>query len=399
MREFFNNIDHLPEGIQKLRGERHVFVYGVGEYAAKVLQTLERFHIEIEGIVTSAEYYSGNNFCGQKVYVYEQKIMEVDHIVLIAAFNILWHKDLTSKLIKEDKVKRIYVTDGNSRYMYNYNYLCGSSGFIDPKFYLIDDFYDGITVDRKWNYNFYIENKKRFDETYEWLEDDRSKLTMEKCLEGWLELSNFSLMELWKREDFDNQYFPDIVKLCWGGVETIIDCGAYTGDTLLKFDEKIKENYRYYALEPDVRRFEALDSAISKCHGKIFHIPVAAWKTREKLFFSTEHNCGEIVDIYENQRKEKANGIEADAIDHIVPQDEKVTYIKMDIEGAELEALRGAAKTIRRCKPKLAICVYHRREDLITIPQFIKSISSGYKLYLRGHLYCPSEVVLYAIHD
>ena len=71
----------------------------------------------------------------------------------------------------------------------------------------------------------------------------------------------------------------------------------------------------------------------------------------------------------------------------------------MDIEGAELEALRGAAKTIRRCKPKLAICVYHRREDLITIPQFIKSISSGYKLYLRGHLYCPSEVVLYAIHD
>ena len=61
MREFFNNIDHLPEGIQKLRGERHVFVYGVGEYAAKVLQTLERFHIEIEGIVTSAEYYSGNN--------------------------------------------------------------------------------------------------------------------------------------------------------------------------------------------------------------------------------------------------------------------------------------------------------------------------------------------------
>lgn len=357
MREFFNNIDRLPEGIQKLRGERSVFVYGTGKYAEKILQTLERFHIDIEGIVTSAEYYSEDTFCGQKVYVYEQKLMEVDYIVLIAAFNVLWHRDLTNKLIKDNKVKRIYVVDGNSKYMYNYNYLWSSFGFIDPKFYLIDDFYDGITIDRKWNYNFYIENREKFNETYGWLEDDRSKMTMEKCLEGCLELSNFSLLGLWKRDDFDNQYFPDIINFSEGEgqniSQTIIDCGAYTGDTLLKFDEKIKDDYRYYALEPDTRRFEALNHAVSKCHGKIFHIPVAAWRTNEKLFFSTEHNCGEIMDVCKDEIVEKENGIEADSIDHIIPWDEKVTYIKMDIEGAELEALRGAVKTIKRCKPKL----------------------------------------------
>ena len=76
---------------------------------------------------------------------------------------------------------------------------------------------------------------------------------------------------------------------------------------------------------------------------------------------------------------------------------DNVTFIKMDIEGMELEALKGAEETIRRCKPKLAICAYHKKEDLIEIPQYIKSIRPDYKLYLRAHEPTLSELVLYAI--
>ena len=62
-----------------------------------------------------------------------------------------------------------------------------------------------------------------------------------------------------------------------------------------------------------------------------------------------------------------------------------------------MQALHGAVEMIKRGRPKLAICMYHKREDLITIPQFIKSIVPEYKLYLRAHFAYASELVLYAI--
>jgi hypothetical protein len=63
----------------------------------------------------------------------------------------------------------------------------------------------------------------------------------------------------------------------------------------------------------------------------------------------------------------------------------EITYIKLDIEGAELEALKGMKKIIATCKPKLAICIYHKPTDLWTIPLFIRSLNPSYKLYIRQH--------------
>lgn len=70
----------------------------------------------------------------------------------------------------------------------------------------------------------------------------------------------------------------------------------------------------------------------------------------------------------------------------------------MDIEGSELNALRGATETIKRDRPTLTICVYHKAEDLITIPQFIKNLYSDYKFYLRKHTQiAETELVLYGV--
>lgn len=74
-----------------------------------------------------------------------------------------------------------------------------------------------------------------------------------------------------------------------------------------------------------------------------------------------------------------------------------ITFIKMDIEGSELEALKGAKETIKQFKPKLAICVYHKKEDLLEIPQYILSLNPGYKLFLRNAASIPTDVVLYAL--
>ena len=76
--------------------------------------------------------------------------------------------------------------------------------------------------------------------------------------------------------------------------------------------------------------------------------------------------------------------VEVDAIDNMVG-DCPISLIKMDVEGAELNALKGAIKTMEKFKPVLALSAYHRKEDLITIPQFIKTIYKDCKFYLRKH--------------
>jgi hypothetical protein len=63
----------------------------------------------------------------------------------------------------------------------------------------------------------------------------------------------------------------------------------------------------------------------------------------------------------------------------------------------ELEALKGAEKTIRRYKPKLAICLYHRREDFIEIPLFIKELVPEYKFFMRHYSDYAYDTILYAV--
>lgn len=76
--------------------------------------------------------------------------------------------------------------------------------------------------------------------------------------------------------------------------------------------------------------------------------------------------------------------------------DDKVTFIKMDIEGSELNALKGARKTIMKYKPRLAICIYHKPEDIYEIPEYILSIVPEYRFWIRHYSSYTWETVLYA---
>ena len=86
------------------------------------------------------------------------------------------------------------------------------------------------------------------------------------------------------------------------------------------------------------------------------------------------------------------------AIDDLVQQQNlpRVDFIKMDIEGAELSALRGAKQTIQRHKPKLAISVYHRLTDFFEVPEFLDSLGCGYRYFLRHYTIHAEETVLFA---
>ncbi|WP_207131900.1 FkbM family methyltransferase [Clostridium botulinum] len=90
--------------------------------------------------------------------------------------------------------------------------------------------------------------------------------------------------------------------------------------------------------------------------------------------------------------------MEVTSIDEFL-QGKEVTFIKMDIEGAELEALKGAENTIKRYKPKLAICTYHKPMDIVNIPIYLKSIVPEYNIYLRHYSYGPLDTVCYAVYE
>jgi hypothetical protein len=87
--------------------------------------------------------------------------------------------------------------------------------------------------------------------------------------------------------------------------------------------------------------------------------------------------------------------IEVASIDDTIKSD--VTFIKMDIEGAEYQAIIGAGKIIKRCKPKLAISIYHNPNDLWELPILIHNINPKYKFYLRHYSFAENDTVLYAL--
>ena len=96
-----------------------------------------------------------------------------------------------------------------------------------------------------------------------------------------------------------------------------------------------------------------------------------------------------------DSEKDATAVLEVVALDDVI--DDSVTFIKMDIEGSELKALEGAKGLIKKYKPKLAISVYHKPEDIVELPLYIKTLIPEYKLYLRHYSNFYRETILYAI--
>lgn len=115
------------------------------------------------------------------------------------------------------------------------------------------------------------------------------------------------------------------------------------------------------------------------------------WMTKEEELFFDETNagCSEIAGI----GKSRINVTDLDS----VLKDEKVTFIKFDIEEAGLNGIVGAEQIIREQKPKLAICIYHRIEDIWSIPALLLKYNSEYKFYLGHYSVGTYDSVLYAV--
>lgn len=173
--------------------------------------------------------------------------------------------------------------------------------------------------------------------------------------------------------------------------EVFVDGGCYDGENsrmFVKWADNSKKTI--YAFEPDEKNFRTCQCILEEINDVPFAlIPKGLWSKETALDFCAKAN--------EGSRFAEGGGVHIPVTSLDAAIDEKVTFIKMDIEGAEYEALRGAENLIRRCKPKLAISIYHKVEDIWELPQLILSFHPEYTFYLRHYSLSSEETVLYAV--
>lgn len=178
--------------------------------------------------------------------------------------------------------------------------------------------------------------------------------------------------------------------------DVVIDAGACWGDTALYFASRgASQIFAYEFIPSNIDIFKKNMSLNPKWREAIHLIDKAVWNVSEiELSYHDKGPASRVGGPGVYGSSTKTLSIDSLAEKHAL---DRIDFIKMDIEGAELSALEGAQKTIRMHKPKLAISVYHKPDDLIAIPAYIRSLHENYALYLDYYTIIGDEIVLYAI--
>ncbi len=236
-----------------------------------------------------------------------------------------------------------------------------------------------------------IEQKAEILAGFELWEDEASRWEYVAQVD-WRLHGNFEVLSKLATEQ---AYFPENRLFNLSPEEAFVDVGAYDGDTLRNFLALRKNDFACaLALEPDPLNYERLtayvDTLPAKTRGKIKTMPVAAGAARGTLRFSsglgTSSSLSEVGGLV----------VECCRLDDLLA-DCRTTYVKMDIEGAELDAIRGASGILRSSKPIVAACVYHVQNHLWRIPLELKSGNPDYSLFLRPYMVECWETVCYAV--
>ena len=223
---------------------------------------------------------------------------------------------------------------------------------------------------------------------YGLLNDEKSRCVFKAALKFKLTEDYTYLINV--KDDVKKQYFDEVVK--FSDEEVFVDCGGYTGDTIEAFLKAVDNKFKHiYSFEPDERNFKILTKYVEGLEqkDKIKAIKAGVYYKSSVFYLQGE----EMAIACTNEATDRK--VEVCAIDDVVKF--APTYIKMDIETFETYALLGAMESIIKYKPKLAISIYHKFDDLWNIPLLLKQWVSEYDLYIRHYECYQAETVVYAI--
>ena len=178
--------------------------------------------------------------------------------------------------------------------------------------------------------------------------------------------------------------------------DIVLEAGLANGDTAFTFADRCGKDGHVYGFEADPLNCPAIKEAIKtrECKNMTL-VEKGVWSENSKVYFLGEKGgSSKIVP----EGTPNAVEVPVQTIDSFCEENNvrKIDVIKMDIEGAEMNALQGAVNTIKKFRPKLMISAYHRPNDLFDIPFFIDDLDLNYKLYLGCHTCLKTEMDIYA---
>ncbi len=322
--------------------DKPIVLYGMGNGADKIIKVLESHGIAFQGVFASDGFVRPKLFHGHKISSYRELKQKFGDMIVLLCFGSSL-PDVIDNILKIAAEQELYAPEVP---------VIGG-GLFDSEFLK--------------------QHESEFEWVYSRLADDISRKTFENII--YYKLSG-KINYLIDCEVDINEPYNSFLKL---SNDRFLDLGAYNGDTVLDFIGHCPEYESITAVEPDRKTFKKLinNTADIKSFNAINACITDSCKTVNfKMLGGRNSVLGD-----------GNNTVDAVSVDSL---QYSPTYIKMDIEGEEVNGIKGAKNTILKHKPKMLISAYHRTDDLITIPKAVFDIRNDYKLYIRHFSYLPA---------
>ena len=362
-RDFAAQIKSYLVGPKALSPNQPILIFGTGQFGRDVCQILRQRGYDVVGFIETKP--KNQTASALPVWAWEQlSKAQLGFQIVIGIYNRGMPLDQLEAIARSHGVQEVFFPW---------------------------DLYDQFGANLGWRYwlgsqELLTSNLDSIERSFNRLSDPISR----QCL---LDICRFRLGALTSYASFqhtENQYFNPLTLANLHATSlTYVDGGAYNGDTVLEL-HAAKPVRTAYLFEPDPSNFDVLVRNTAHLESRITCLPLALADRHQILSFNA--GTGEGAAISEHG----TTHITAVALDDVMGQ-QHIDFLKLDVEGAEVAALQGAEKMIQRCRPVMALSLYHRPQDIWAIPDQIAEIADGYDLYIRQHYANSFDSVLYAV--
>lgn len=356
--------------------------------------------------------YNRNNLFAEKKYIIEDVFSNKESIYIFGITtyteiicNFLRSKDILIKGIIDDITKnetfleilvvKLHDVDINSIIIssiiegrpYTVNNILKERGYIKILSYFDFNYLDPIFFKIPFNQNNYFQiqnNLEKLNYIYDLLIDIKSKKILEKLIDFRI---NFNYEIKHFHYSLENQYFEDFID--FNSITSFVDGGGFDGKTTKMAFNYFQNLKKVYYFEPFLESMNISKQNLQNEKDMICFYQKALSEKKAETFITQNNGSANYISSNGTLKIETIN------LDNVI--NEKIDLIKLDIEGEELNALKGARRIITEYKPKIAVCIYHKQEHFWDIPLYLLELNSQYKIYLRHYTEGIYESVMYFI--